>query len=141
MSYRTVLALNFDAERLRLLKHVSLISKAAVIAVTEEEKDETVGELLGLSEDEIKEIAALAQESEEGVAIPEDAKPVTKEAIVLCGFDRSAAGELLEAIKRGKLKHVPLKAMLTPNNISWTLRTVLYELNEEHEQFKKMGSK
>ena len=77
----------------------------------------------------------------EGVAIPEDAKPVTKEAIVLCGFDRSAAGELLEAIKRGKLKHVPLKAMLTPNNISWTLRTVLYELNEEHEQFKKMGSK
>ena len=138
MSYRTVLALNFDAERLRLLKHVSLISKAAVRAVTEEEKDETVGELLGLSEDEIKEIAALAQES---VAIPEDAKPVTKEAIVLCGFDRSAAGELLEAIKRGKLKHVPLKAMLTPNNISWTLRTVLYELNEEHEQFKKMGSK
>jgi len=135
MSYRTVLALNFDAERLRLLKHVSLISKAAVRAVTEEEKDETVGELLGLSEDEIKEIAALAQESEEGVA------PVTKEAIVLCGFDRSAAGELLEAIKRGKLKHVPLKAMLTPNNISWTLRTVLYELNEEHEQFKKMGSK
>ena len=92
-------------------------------------------------EDEIKEIAALAQESEEGVSIPEDAKPVTKEAIVLCGFDRSAAGELLEAIKRGKLKHVPLKAMLTPNNISWTLRTVLYELNEEHEQFKKMGSK
>ena len=139
MSYRTVLALNFDAERLRLLKHVSLISKAAVRAVTEEEKDETVGELLGLSEDEIKEIAA--QESEEGVAIPEGAKPVTKEAIVLCGFDRSAAGELLEAIKRGKLKHVPLKAMLTPNNISWTLRTVLYELNEEHEQFKKMGSK
>ena len=83
----------------------------------------------------------MAQESEEGVAIPEDAKAVTKEAIVLCGFDRSAAGELLEAIKRGKLKHVPLKAMLTPNNISWTLRTVLYELNEEHEQFKKMSSK
>mgnify|MGYP000491307364 CR=1 FL=1 len=96
---------------------------------------------MGLSEDEIKEIAALAQESEEGVAYLKMQNRLLKKLSFFAASIAVPPVKLLEAIKRGKLKHVPLKAMLTPNNISWTLRTVLYELNEEHEQFKKMGSK
>lgn len=127
MAYRTVLAVNFGTDRLRLLKHVSLIAQANVKAVTEEE---------------VAEIHGLGQESaEEGQGIPEGTEPVTQEAIILCGFDRAAAHELLEAIKRGKLKHIPLKAMLTPNNITWNIYTVLYELRQEHEYFRQVNSK
>ncbi len=142
MAYRTVLAVNFGTDRLRLLKHVSLIAQANVKAVTEEEKNKTVGELLGLTEEEVAEIHSLGQESaEEGQGIPEGTEPVTQEAIILCGFDRAAAHELLEAIKRGKLKHISLKAMLTPNNITWNIYTVLYELRQEHEYFRQVNSK
>ena len=127
MAYRTVLAVNFGTDRLRLLKHVSLIAQANVKAVTEEE---------------VAEIHGLGQEStEEGQGIPEGTEPVTQEAIILCGFDRAAAHELLEAIKRGKLKHIPLKAMLTTNNITWNIYTVLYELRQEHEYFRQVNSK
>ena len=41
------------------------------------------------------------------------------------------------SIRRGRLKNVPLKAMLTPNNISWTIETILQELSKEHEYFHK----
>ena len=77
MAYRTVLAVNFGTDRLRLLKHVSLIAQANVKAVTEEEKNKTVGELLGLTEEEVAEIHGLGQEStEEGQGIPEGTEPV-----------------------------------------------------------------
>ncbi|WP_245527273.1 DUF3783 domain-containing protein [Anaeroglobus geminatus] len=76
-----------------------------------------------------------------GKVFTEGTEPVTQEAIILCGFDRAAAHELLEAIKRGKLKHIPLKAMLTPNNITWNIYTVLYELRQEHEYFRQVNSK
>ena len=45
--------------------------------------------------------------------------------------------QLLDSIRRGRLKNVPLKAMLTPNNISWTIETILQELSKEHEYFHK----
>lgn len=38
MAYRTILAVNFDEERLRLLKHVGLTAQAKVRAVGEDEK-------------------------------------------------------------------------------------------------------
>ena len=83
MAYRTILAVNFDEERLRLLKHVGLAAQAKVRAVGEDEKDKTVGELIGLTEDETAEISALAQDTIEGTAIPDDAEPVMKEAVIL----------------------------------------------------------
>ncbi|WP_075572851.1 DUF3783 domain-containing protein [Megasphaera coli] len=141
MAYRTILAVNFDEERLRLLKHVGLTAQAKVRAVGEDEKDKTVGELIGLTEEETAEISALAQDTIEGTAIPDDAEPVMKEAVILCGFDQAAAHEFLEAIKRGKVKYIPLKAMLTPNNVGWNIHTILYELQEEHEYFKKNRSR
>ena len=63
--------------------------------------------------------------------------PVTKEALILCGFDNQAVNLVLSSIRRGRLKNVPLKAMLTPNNISWTIETILQELSKEHEYFHK----
>ena len=67
----------------------------------------------------------------------ENLPPVTKEAIILCGFDHKVVNLLLDSIRRGRLKNVPLKAMLTPNNISWTIETILQELSKEHEYFHK----
>ena len=69
MAYRTVLAVNFGTDRLRLLKHVSLIAQANVKAVTEEEKNKTVGELLGLTEEEVA--AAVEAHTTDGLLDPQ----------------------------------------------------------------------
>lgn len=146
MAYRMILAVNFTAERLKLLKLLGLLTKSQIRAVNEDEKNETVGKLLGLTDDEIEEIAKEGVESgETGVHESEndaaDLAPVTKEAIILCGFDKKLMNVLLDAIRRGRLKHIPLKAMLTPTNISWTVATVLRELSKEHDYFHKAGKK
>ena len=142
MPYRMMLAVNFTPERLELVKLLALLTKSKVKAVTEDEKSETVGKVLGLTDDEIAEIAAMKQETEqtkvhEQMNEDENLPTVTKEALILCGFDNKAVNLLLSSIRRGRLKNVPLKAMLTPNNISWTIETILQELSKEHEYFHK----
>lgn len=139
MPYRMMLAVNFTPERLDQVKLLALLTKSKVKAVTEAEKGETVGKVLGLTDEEI---AAMKQETEQTKVheqMNEDEKllPVTKEALILCGFDNQAVNLLLSSIRRGRLKNVPLKAMLTPNNISWTIETILQELSKEHEYFHK----
>ena len=146
MAYRIMLAVNFTAERLKQLKLLGLLTKSQVKAVKANEMNESVGKLLGLTEKEIAEIAAAKVKTEatkihENVSEDDQLKPVTKEAIILCGFDHPAVNLLLDAIRRGRLKNVPLKAMLTPNNISWTVHTILQELSKEDEYFHKKGKK
>ena len=60
-----MLAVNFTPERLELVKLLALLTKSKVKAVTEDEKSETVGKVLGLTDDEIAEIAAMKQETEQ----------------------------------------------------------------------------
>lgn len=140
MAYRMILAVNFTTARLEQLKLLALLTKSKIKAVKEDEKSQTVGKLLGLTDEEIEEIAAMKQETEqtkahENMEEDPDLPPVTKEAIILCGFDNKAVNLLLDAIRRGRLKNIPLKAMLTPNNISWTINTILQELSKEHDYF------
>ena len=120
MAYRMMLAVNFTPERLSLLKLLGLLTKS----------------------DEIAEIAANKVETSEtkvheDMGEDEALEPVTKEALILCGFDNKAVNLLLDGIRRGRLKSVPLKAMVTPNNISWTIDTILQELAKEHAYFHK----
>ena len=129
MPYRMMLAVNFTPERLDQVKLLALLTKSKVKAVTEAEKGETVGKVLGLTDEQTK----VHEQMNEDEKLP----PVTKEALILCGFDNQAVNLLLSSIRRGRLKNVPLKAMLTPNNISWTIETILQELSKEHEYFHK----
>ena len=126
MAYRMMLAVNFTPERLSLLKLLGLLTKSQIKVVAEEEKTETVGKLLGLSDDEIAEIAANKVETSEtkvheDMGEDEALEPVIKEALILCGFDNKAVNLL----------------MVTPNNISWTIDTILQELAKEHAYFHK----
>lgn len=146
MAYRMMLAVNFTTERLKQLKLLGMLTKSQVKAVKEDEKKESLGKLLGLTEEEIQEIAKAKVETSptnvhKKIDEDDELQPVTKEAIILCGFDHAAVNLLLDAICRGRLKNVPLKAMLTPNNISWTVDTILQELSKEHEYFHKKGTR
>lgn len=51
--------------------------------------------------------------------------------LVLCGLDSDAMDQLLGALREQKLR-IPLKAVITPYNISWTSRMLYEELKKEH---------
>lgn len=53
------------------------------------------------------------------------------EMLVLCGLDSDAMDQLLGALRERKLR-IPLKAVITPYNISWTSRMLYEELKKEH---------
>ena len=114
-----------------------MLGKAKVKAVADGEKDESIGILLGLTAEEISEIEAMKKDLTEDQEHDDDAATadIHKEALIFCGFDNATLNKVLNGIRRGPLKEVPLKAMVTPNNISWTIRKVLGELEKEHQYF------
>jgi hypothetical protein len=145
MALKMILAINFIPERIKQLKFLALLTKSQIRIVTENDMDKTVGELLGFTKEEIENISALKKQAEKE-DIPENqelttAMKVTKEAIILCGFDSSALNVLLNGIRRGPLKNIPLKAGVTPNNISWNIYTILQEISKEHDYFEEQKKK
>lgn len=140
MTERIIIAVNFTEERLKMLRLLAMLGKSKVRAVREDEKNKTLGAVLDLTATEIEEVAAdktdTAQTKVHELMSEDDfLEPITKEAIIFCGLDKKTVNLLLEAIKRGRLKNIPLKAMVTPNNITWKVETLLQELSKEHEYF------
>lgn len=116
---KIILAYNFTPERLQALKLICMMLRTQLRAVAREELLQPVGYLAGLSE-----VASVSEaySGDEG----------QEEMLLMCGFSRQDLDRLLAAIKKGKLRQVALKAMLTPTNCNWNGLQLLQELNQEH---------
>ena len=156
---KTVLAYNFAPERLQQLRQVCMILKVNCKAVAPEQFDDAVGFLAGVKdcpqtavnppdnqEDRLAE--TLEESAKNAGEDPETVKHETeqllmqasqKEMVFLCGFDMHMLNRFLAAVKKGKLKNVELKAMLTPANRQWSGRHLLQELAAEHVYMKQFG--
>ena len=156
---KTVLAYNFNPERLLQLRQVCMILKVNCRAVEPEQFDDAVGFLAGVKDcpqaavnppekqednlfEALEEAARKAGEDPETVkkeAAESLAQAAQKEMVFLCGFDMHLLNRFLAAVKKGKLKNVELKAMLTPSNRQWSGRHLLQELAAEHVYMKQYG--
>ena len=156
---RIVLAYNFNAERLQQLRQVCMILKVNCKAVAPEQFDDAVGFLAGIKEcpqtavnppdnQEDRLAETLEESAKKAGDDPEAVKKVAaeslmqaaqKEMVFLCGFDMHMLNRFLAAVKKGKLKNVELKAMLTPANRQWSGRHLLQELAAEHVYMKQFG--
>ena len=156
---KSVLAYNFNPERLQQLRQVCMILKVNCKAVAPEQFDDAVGFLAGVKdcpqaavnppqnqEDQLFE--ALEEAAQKAGKDPETVKKeaaeslaqaAQKEMVFLCGFDMHLLNRFLAAVKKGKLKNIELKAMLTPSNRQWSGRHLLQELAAEHVYMKKYG--
>ena len=116
---KIILAYNFTPERLQALKLICMMLRTQLRAVTREELLQPVGYLAGLPE-----VASVSEaySGDEG----------QEEMLLMCGFSRQDLDRLLAAIKKGKLRQVALKAMLTPTNCTWSGLQLLQELSQEH---------
>ena len=156
---KSVLAYNFNPERLQQLRQVCMILKVNCKAVAPEQFDDAVGFLAGVKdcpqaavnppqnqEDQLFE--ALEEAAQKAGKDPETVKKeaaeslaqaAQKEMVFLCGFDMHLLNRFLAAVKKGKLKNIELKAMLTPSNRQWSGRHLLQELAAEHVYMKQYG--
>lgn len=115
---KIILAYNFTPERLQALKLICMMLRTQLRAVTREELLQPVGYLAGLPVAPVSE----AYSGDEG----------QEEMLLMCGFTRQDLDRLLAAVKKGKLRQVALKAMLTPTNCTWSGLQLLSELSQEH---------
>ena len=156
---RTVLAYNFNPERLQQLRQVCMILKVNCKAVAPEQFDDSAGFLAGLKdcpqtavnppEDQEEKLAETLEEAakktgEDPETVKEAAmqlflQAAQKEMVFLCGFDMHMLNRFLASVKKGKLKNIELKAMLTPSNRQWSGRHLLRELAAEHVYMKQFG--
>ena len=116
---KIILAYNFTPERLQALKLICMMLRTQLRAVAREELLQPVGYLAGLPEVVPVSEAYSGDEGQE-------------EMLLMCGFSRQDLDRLLAAVKKGKLRQVALKAMLTPANCTWSGLQLLQELSREH---------
>lgn len=105
--------------------------------IEEEQTEETLGALLKLPG--FSSVGAEKQDSEkdstEGGA---DRKPeLTRQVMIMHGFTNQRLGEFLQNMRKAGMPVIPLKAIVTPQNINWTFRTLYEELEKEHEAVQK----
>ena len=142
---KSVLAFNFKPERVGALKQTCMIAKLPCRLVAEGEMENALGYLAG-----IEGVPPTAVNPELEVALGEDGKPLfdftpeelgEKELLFFCGFDRPLLELFLGLIRRGPLKNVALKAMLTPHNVQWSGAHLLREVAEEDAYMKLYNGK
>lgn len=116
---KIILAYNFTPERLQALKLICMMLRTQLRAVARKELLQPVGYLAGLPE-----VASVSEvySGDEG----------QEEMLLMCGFSRQDLDRLLAAVKKGKLRQVALKAMLTHTNCTWSGLQLLQELSQEH---------
>lgn len=117
--HKIVLAYNFTPERLAALRLACMMLKVQLRAVARGELLQPLGCLVGAPGVEPVDEAYAGDEA-------------TAEMLVMCGFTRPDMDRLLSAIKKGKLRQVQLKAMLTPYNMQWSGLQLQRELSQEH---------
>ena len=89
--------------------------------VGQEQADLLIGELAGI----LPPAEAAAETAEPAPA------PMTQPMLVFCGLSNRMLDSFLADMKARKIR-VPIKAVLTEHNVSWTLRALYGELRGEH---------
>ena len=110
--------------------------------VEENQTEETLGTLLklpgfapaGHAADETGE-----QPPEEiGQVNQEEHQELTRQVMIMHGFTNRRLEEFLQNMRRAGMPSIPLKAIVTPQNVNWTFRALYKELEREHEAMQKL---
>lgn len=114
----TVLLFHFDDQnRKRELQMFLLSMKLKVQTIKRSEYLKPLGVLAGIQKD--------------SDFPPYDGEDLPTEAIIFCGLSNSRLNELLNGMRKKKMKPIPYKAILTPTNQNWTILECYKELQRE----------
>lgn len=79
-----------------------------------------------------KPLGVLAGVLEEGDHPEYEGDDLDTESMIFCGLSNARLNEVLNGIRKKKIKPIPYKAILTPTNQHWTILECYQELRREH---------
>ena len=134
-----------DTEIGRQLRAVAARMGIMCKVVEEEQTEETLGALLKLPGFASGSGSGKSGASEQDNASvqndkadrPEPKPELTRQVMIMHGFTNQRLGEFLQNMRKAGMPLIPLKAIVTPQNVSWTFRTLYEELEKEHEAVQK----
>lgn len=134
-----------DTEIGRQLRAVAARMGIMCKVVEEEQTEETLGALLKLPGFASGSGSGKGGASEQDNASvqndkadrPEPKPELTRQVMIMHGFTNQRLGEFLQNMRKAGMPLIPLKAIVTPQNVSWTFRTLYEELEKEHEAVQK----
>lgn len=118
----TVLLYNLDNEKGRKIKLICLKLKIRIKKAEKADYLQPIGSLFGL------------MEPTENGSLTEDT--FSDEMLVMKDFSNQLLDRFLLEFKKNHIERVDLKAILTPDNISWNSIKLHEELVKEHESMK-----
>ena len=123
MAGETVLLYNCSGPQWAKLRQVLAVNKLHFRAVERAQYGLTLSKVL-------------SGDTEEAGVEEEFSEPM----LVFCGLTGAQLDRLLTAMRRAKLPPVPLKAVLTADNRTWTSQRLWQELRAEHEAMTQGSS-
>ncbi|MCF2641494.1 MAG: DUF3783 domain-containing protein [Lachnospiraceae bacterium] len=118
----TILFYNLDNEKGRKIKLICLKLKIRIKKADKNDYFQPIGSLFGL------------MEPSENVSFSENT--FSDEMLVMKDFSNQLLDRFLLEFKKNHIERVDLKAILTPDNISWNSIKLHEELVKEHESMK-----
>ena len=116
MSRPMILAFNLSDARLAKLRFLCMKTGLLAKPVLQEDQAQPLSALAGLTE---------------RIDAPEAADAFSEEMIVFCHMTNVQLNNFLKTAKQQRVPPFPLKAILTPTNVSWTPAALCAELMEE----------
>lgn len=125
-----ILFYNLNNEKGRKIKLICLKLKIRIRPVAPEDYLKPVGTLAGYKELPVTDAGNAKTSARENDGFSD-------EMIVMKDFDNRLLDRFLLEMKRAKIERVALKAVLTPDNITWNSIELHDELQKEHEAMTK----
>lgn len=134
-----------SAKALRMKPSI-LRTGARIKMVAAEQFSMTIGELLGMSEEEVTEFASQAKIQDENAGHlvtvnPEELEALgslQEEVLVMWNFTGPKIDEMLNNFRKAGVSKIALKAIVTPNNVKWTFAQLIRELQKEHSAYQEI---
>lgn len=98
--------------------------------VEENQTEEVLGSLLKLPG-----FGEISMETE--TEAEKEKAPLTRQAMIMYGFTQRRLDEFLQSMRKAGLPVIPLKAVVTPYNVTWTFRALYEELEREEAAFRQ----
>ncbi|MGN0550308.1 MAG: DUF3783 domain-containing protein [Acutalibacteraceae bacterium] len=119
-----VLLYNFEGERLRKVKFALMPLKVGIKVVEKEDFSQPIGYLAGIKDIEASKEAC----SEDGFS---------DEMLLMCGFTGQRVDMLIRALRKSGVGAIPLKAVITPTNKTWSSIALHNAVRADYEEMKR----
>jgi hypothetical protein len=143
MNNKCVLSFGIEPKKREVVENICQEQGWDLKEVDREMYNETLASILGIKDIPTTEenTKPVMNEQDRNFSIIYEVMGFPVEMMVFCGFDKNDIDIYLDSYKLANVLPVPLKAVLTQNNVGWTPIELFTELMREHRMMAMASEK